>query len=486
MISHGRERLWVMIAALIFALASARPYAGGWNDGSRLATVEALVDHGTFAIDDSIFVRVPPQNPPYPPDRLDLIATGTLDKLCINGRFYSDKGPVPALVLAGCYALMRALTGLTAAQSPSLFCYLMNFLGGGVPLVVAGVVLFTVCRRIVPSPRTAWWITGSLVFTTVAAAYARHHNGHILMLSVAVAVIGSMHTILTCPANLSADSPPRPTARSWVFLGVFTGFGYTVDLAVGPAMVLAVTLWVGWQSRRFRSVRPLVYFGLGALPWGIMHHALVWQLAGMIAPPATRPEYLDWAGSPFSPGNMTGLWHERGILRALLYAAELVLGLRGFLWYNLPILPALLGIRMTWRRFPEMRSLLATQCAWVVLAGFAYGLTSNNYSGQCLSIRWFVPMLAPAYLVLIFVLRTDTGRLAEIRLLSVFSFVLAAAGWWCGPWERLPLTLFWIVVPLATVTWLIWRTREASGCPRPSIWGRHLQFFRSPTNNKLS
>ena len=36
---------------------SARPYAGSWNDGSRLAAVESLVDYHTWAIDDSIFVR---------------------------------------------------------------------------------------------------------------------------------------------------------------------------------------------------------------------------------------------------------------------------------------------------------------------------------------------------------------------------------------------------------------------------------------------
>ena len=65
---------WVLAAvALAIAAVGARPYAGGWNDGSRLATVECLVDYHTMAIDRSIFVQVPPpdgsQTPsPYPPD----------------------------------------------------------------------------------------------------------------------------------------------------------------------------------------------------------------------------------------------------------------------------------------------------------------------------------------------------------------------------------------------------------------------------------
>ena len=53
------------------ALVSARSFAGSSNDGSRLATVESLVDYHTLAIDRSIFV--PPASatiwpPPYPPE----------------------------------------------------------------------------------------------------------------------------------------------------------------------------------------------------------------------------------------------------------------------------------------------------------------------------------------------------------------------------------------------------------------------------------
>ena len=55
-----RALLAVVFVATVLALASAKPYAGSWNDGSRLATVESLVDHRTLAIDDSVFVSVPP------------------------------------------------------------------------------------------------------------------------------------------------------------------------------------------------------------------------------------------------------------------------------------------------------------------------------------------------------------------------------------------------------------------------------------------
>ena len=46
------------IAFLIAALG-AKPYAGSWNDASRLAAVESLLDRGTLAIDDSVFCKTP-------------------------------------------------------------------------------------------------------------------------------------------------------------------------------------------------------------------------------------------------------------------------------------------------------------------------------------------------------------------------------------------------------------------------------------------
>ena len=98
-----KPRAWLTLAlfaaALTAAVIAARPYAGGWNDGSRLATVESLVDYHTLAIDRSIFVNPPPaeagNSAPYSSEDLLSTAFGTGDKLYIKGHFYSDKSPVP-------------------------------------------------------------------------------------------------------------------------------------------------------------------------------------------------------------------------------------------------------------------------------------------------------------------------------------------------------------------------------------------------------
>jgi hypothetical protein len=118
-------------------LLSAHPFAGSWNDGSRLATVECLVDQHALCIDDSIFVRVPPDHAPYPAHERGLLRHGTLDKLYINGHYYSDKSPVPALLMAGVYQVWRWAGGPSARQRPEWFCWWMTLASSGVAFVVA-------------------------------------------------------------------------------------------------------------------------------------------------------------------------------------------------------------------------------------------------------------------------------------------------------------------------------------------------------------
>ena len=87
---ESRRWGWAVLAtAVVIALCSAHDYAGGWNDGSRLATAESLVDYHTWSIDDSIFVNpsaVAAGAPaPYAATEsataYQLMRDGTLDKL---------------------------------------------------------------------------------------------------------------------------------------------------------------------------------------------------------------------------------------------------------------------------------------------------------------------------------------------------------------------------------------------------------------------
>ena len=124
-----------------------------------------------------------------------------------------------------------------------------------------------------------------------------------------------------------------------------------------------------------------------------------YAVGGTLQPANAVAEYLDWPGSPFDAGNMTGTWkHTPGHL--LSYAAALLLGKRGFLGHNLPLLLAVVGGVLLLRRRLAERPELVFAAAWSIGTWLLYAVASNNYSGQCCSIRWFVPLLAPGYYAL--------------------------------------------------------------------------------------
>jgi len=448
--------LLVLIGAITVAIVSAKSYAGGWNDGSRLATVESLVDRHTLAIDHSIFVQVPSRRDPgvpspYPTDDPTLFPHGTRDKLLINGRFYSDKSPVPAFLMAGVYQGLQWTTGLRAGERPDRFCYWMTLGSSGLAYVIAVWSIFQlgVPLRLPLALRLA--LTASFGLATVALTYSRHVNSHILLLAVAAALLLNL-------AWLAEET--RMGRIPWlrlIGLGTLTGLGYTIDLGTGPVL-LACTL--GVIAYRCRSFRPLAVFVLVALPWLALHHAANYAIGGTFRPANSVPQYLQWPGSPFTPQNMTGTWNHPTIGQFITYAAALLVGKRGFLGHNLPLFLALPGIvaLLRWRT-PELPEILYAAC-WSGGTWLAYALLSTNYSGVSASIRWFVPLLAPGYYVLAIFLREHPRYQKDFLVLSGWGAVVAGLMWWKGPWMKRMVPFYWPLVAAALLSWILSWTRR--------------------------
>jgi hypothetical protein len=440
---HTRRDL-ILVAALAFAVAilSAKPYAGGWNDGSRLASVESLVDRGTFVIDDSIFVKVSPNSSPYTPDFEALSRTGTLDRLYINGHYYSDKSPVPALLLAGVYGTVKRLTGLSACESPATYCKLMNLTGAGVPYVAAAVGIFVLSRLLGLSRQGQWLITASMAFTTVAPAYTRTVNNHIMLLGVVTTILTLMVWIETKAANWLL----------WLALGTATGLGYTIDLGLGPIILASTGGWIAYRAVKIHRVGPVVFFGITAFPWLALHHTVNYLIAGTLGPANARPEYLQWPGSPFDAATMTGHLHHT-VLDFFVYSLDLLWGQKGIISHNLPLSLAFVAAPVVLRMRGRYQATLLSALLWSGGAFALYAATSNNYSGLCVSVRWFVPMLAPAYLVLALLVRDRPEFELDLILLSAVNAVWALMAWRAGWWSSPPLAWHWIIMSLGLCVW---------------------------------
>jgi hypothetical protein len=460
-VREGDGPLWaalILATSLAIGVVSAKPYAGGWNDGSRLATVECLVDYHTLAIDRSIFVHVPPCDSsatlcPYPDDEPALLLHGTGDKLLIQEHFYSDKSPVPALLMAGLYQAWQWCTGATARQRPDSFCYWMTLGSSGLAYVLAVYCIYQLGGPLRLKLPLRLGLTASFALATVALPYVRHVNNHILLLGVAAALFLGL-------ARFAEEMTMgrAPGRKLLLGLGCLAGLGYSIDLGAGPALLVCTLVVVAFRCPR---PGPLCAFALTALPWLVLHHVVNYRVGGTFKPANAVPEYFEWPGCTFNPQNMTGSWLHAGVADFLVYAAALLLGKRGFLGHNLPLLLALPALAVLLRRRrAEWPELLAAG-AWSAGTWLLYALTSNNSSGQCCSIRWFVPLLAPCYYVLAIFLR-ESGRLRWVFLiLSSWGGVMAGLMWWQGPWMKHIVPHYWLLQGATLLGWIfVWRWRR--------------------------
>lgn len=457
---------FVLIIAAVLAVVAARPYAGSWNDGSRLAAVESLVDGHTWIIDHSIFVQVPRPEAsaaplPYPRRKRALLDHGTQDKLFIDGHYYSDKSPVPALLLAGWYRIWQWTTGGTARAQPDRFCRAMTLASSGLAYVAAVFCLARLVRRLgLPWPRQLL-LTASFALATVALPYAQHVNNHILLLAVTSALALGV-------AGLREEMGNGDVSwRRFASLGFLAGLGYTIDLGAGPVILLCTSVLIlsysfsrepvasaASRARLRLAAKQTVTFALAALPWLVLHHALNYAIGGTLQPANANAEYFRWPGSPFSASNLTGSWIHPNAGSFLLYAASMIAGKRGFFGHNLPLLLTIPAFIVLLRRHREIwpEVLWALGCCggtWLL-----YAATSNNSSGQCCSIRWFVPLLAPAYFVLALFLQRYPRFGLDLLLLTGWGVLLVAL-MQQGPWMENMVPFFWPIQAAALASWAL-------------------------------
>lgn len=474
---------WVLAAlALGFAAASARPFAASWNDGSRLASVESLAERGTFCLDGSPFLFPGPElfergTPPYDPDN-PLLRAGTLDKLRIGGRYYSDKPPLVSLPLAGAYRVLMALGLPRPSERPDVFAWVVCVLLSGTGYAVAVGCMWSLGRRAGLSPgwRLAW--LAAFALCTVLPAYTRSANNHLAQLGAVAAVCVCLCRIAECRRR-DAHPPPAEQAQRrsagvggatrrtpWftlLALGFATGFAYNLDFGIGPPLVPAVLAVVATRTRRLSAVAAC---GLAMLPCVAAGHAINYAVGGdWLRPLNMHPEYLNWPGSPFAT-TMTGIVRTRYFAQ-FQYALDILVGKKGFLTHNPALLLALAAGVLVLNRGSRHRTELLALFAWCAAGWLLYGTLSKNHGGWCVSIRWFVPFLAPGFWLLARVLAERPEFRRDFVLLSAWGGVLAASAWTVGTWWPRNVPLYWWCFGGSLVSWgalryRAWRANRSS------------------------
>ncbi|HEX6964056.1 MAG TPA: hypothetical protein VF175_19465, partial [Lacipirellula sp.] len=159
-----------------------RPFLSG-NDRSRWLAIRALVEDGTFAIEDL----------------LDTHVWNTIDMVKHRGRdgephLYSSKPPLLVVMLAGEYWLINKTTGWTLKDNPYEVGRLMLFTVQVLPLVLMMAIVASFAERFGTTDWGRIFAVAAAAFGTFLTTFAVVLNNHIIgAVSAAVALYAFVH-----------------------------------------------------------------------------------------------------------------------------------------------------------------------------------------------------------------------------------------------------------------------------------------------------
>lgn len=374
--------LWVALFFVLVWGSLTHAHVGSFNDRSRMAAIESLVERGTWVIDQSPFSR-------------------TVDRILVDGHFYSDKPPVLTFIASGVYAVLhhgfhlsldagwcdpdadpchcRAFCNRQGSAKPDWAYYLLTLLLVGFPSALTLALFYHLTDRFGLGNPAALLLTAALGLTTQIFPYSTVFNSHV---PAAASLLAGFYALLRAREGERRDR--------WLFLsGFLTALAATFDLGVGLFFV-AFLGYAFWGHRR----RAWPYLAGGMLPCALMA-ILDIQIVGNPLPPYTYTQGYDYPGSRF-PQTIAG---NRSPENVLVYGLRLLLGDHGLFAFNPVLLWAVVALVQAWRAAPataKMREAAALVGLTSGLFVLYFILSTDNFGGAAYGPRWytvFIPLL---------------------------------------------------------------------------------------------
>lgn len=386
-----RVTIAIFIVALAVCALLTKTHVTSWNDGSRIATVDALTANQTFVIDGSPF------------------AVNLGDKILFRGRHYSDKPPLLSLCAAG-IAVLAAPLGITLRHTPGTAIYLITLLTVGVWFAVGCCYAYAFQRLLGFSPRVGAAVAALTGVGTLALPYAIVLTNHVPCGAAALA--GCYHIIRGRDGGRMHD----------LLAGAFFALAYAFD-ASGIVLATAGAVLL-WRAPARRWVVCIVA-GLPLVVLQLVYNVLV---SGSILPTAFTAGV--WTEFPHQPGAAPQPFELLSAADYARHAANLLFGGKGLLSYTPLVLVAGYGVVVMQRAGGLMRR-VAYAVALTTALYFVMILTlQNDFGAQNYGERRYVDVFFVMTVAVGPALTSVRSRLAVVatRLCIALSVCVAALG----------------------------------------------------------
>jgi hypothetical protein len=354
------------------------------NERSRLATIEAIVEKHTLAVDGPLYFQ--------PRSSISTDASG-------SQRHYSSQPPVMSALLAGPYWLMHK-SGLSFESNAALATYLLTLVGATLPVAGAAGLVYRMGRLF--ELRRPWRMTLAIaaVFASGLVSYATVLNSHAPAAFFVLAACGSFfHAGLT-----------KQVVRSYAWLGLAglcAALAATIDLAAVVYLVLLIGIIPAMRWPLTSRLSGVIWYVAGAVGPILLHAWLTVPITGDIRPGFLHPELDPSVGRVVvDPDDGEGLTYAQTVV---LHLVDGLLGPHGILSHFPIVLIGVGGVgAVLHRHWPLPTKVLAmTSLAAAIIIIVAYVTSGANWEQPMFSVRWFM----------------------------VFMPLLV---YWCGAWLRKP------------------------------------------------
>ncbi len=367
------------------------------NETSRLATIQSLVERGTFAIEESSFP--------------------TVDAAMRNGHFYSDKPYLLSVFQAGIYWGLYHIAGLKLdTSSPEIFktIFLIYYLGGYLFLVGIFLLFFRMVSKQLPEASFAWRLgmSWAVVLTTLVFPYSLTIGNQVPAVLVLLWLVHALSEYERSPDGKHA-------ALVGLAAGLLVNLEYVVGGIFGVAAFLLIFLPRHYRQAAFYSVTALA--GLSLIP-----------ILNLIAHGSPLPLYSETHSVSLARNFLPDLW-------------SLLFGYKGIFIFT----PTLLFIIPVWLKLPKEQwprqktFILGT----IALTIAAYWILTSDGGGWCYGNRFLLTVGPLMFYYIVLHLKDWRRDLKHwlFTVLLVWSFAVALIGTYT-PWpsshERSPSALW--------------------------------------------
>ncbi len=378
---------------LLWALLT-KVHTHSWQEESRMATVQALVEQGTFVIDHTEFNR-------------------TGDKVFVAGHFYSDKTPILSVAAAGVYSILhnvfdltldpaicvpaedaaacRALTP-TGTRLTAFYWLTLIFVGGSAALLV--VLFWRAMLQAGASGTLATALAVALGLASPIAPYSIVFAGHVPAALCFFAGFYLLISSLRAKRAKRSNLPPRAVQRGrnddrrqFFWAGLLIGLAANIDLTLA-LFVVAFEVWI-LVYRRNQTVS----FLIGAIAPFALTSLITYWAAGRWIPLYLDPNAYNYPGTVLNPtaGGTNGFYSlEFGVQ----YAYNLLIGRRGVLAFTPLLIFACAGVVIVIRSNTSgLRRLTIAMLGGSLAFSLYLILRTDNFGGAAWGTRWFVPLV---------------------------------------------------------------------------------------------